>query len=143
MGGRRHWDDGREVYDIIMALLDYPQTKDHPAFTLALQTDFEDGGGPSSVFRFIGSDGVVEVSFEGLKVTGTGIAHESPAQILKGYNSVVTFSRGQQEAYAARLAKEGPAAALSTSAADVNHKREGKPEVFQGPAATTSGTITS
>jgi predicted dehydrogenase len=133
MGGRRYWDDGREVYDLIMGLLDYPETKEHPAFTLALQTDFEDGGGPSSVFRFVGSDGVIEVSFQGLKVTGAGIAHESPAQILKGYNSVVTFSKAQQEAYAVRLAKDGPAVALSASTADVNRKREAKPEVFQAP----------
>jgi predicted dehydrogenase len=123
MGGRRHWDDGREVYDIIMGLLDYPETKAHPAFTLALQTDFEDGGGASSVFRFVGSDGVVEVSFQGLKVTGAGIAHESPGQILKA----------QQEAYAAWLAKEGPAAALSTSVADGNRKRDGNHQVFQAP----------
>ncbi len=45
MGGQRYWNDGREVYDLILGLLDYPETAAHPAFTLALQTDFEDGGG--------------------------------------------------------------------------------------------------
>jgi predicted dehydrogenase len=125
MGGRRYWDDGREVYDLIMGLLDYPETKAHPAFTLALQTDFEDGGGDSSVFRFVGSDGVIEVSFRGLKVTGGGIAHASREQVLKGYNSVVTFSRAQQAEYAARLAKDGPASSRSRS--------DGKAETFQVP----------
>lgn len=133
MGGRRHWDDGREVYDLIMGLLDYPETKSHPAFTLALQTDFEDGGGPSQVFRFVGSDGVINVGFQGLEVTGSGIAHESPRQITQGYNSVVTFSKAQQEAYAAWLGKVGPATALSTSAADASHKRNGNHQEFKAP----------
>lgn len=50
MGGLRYWKDGRDVYDLIMGLMDYPETDSHPGFTLALQCNFEDGGGaiPSS-----------------------------------------------------------------------------------------------
>ena len=58
MGGRRYWDDGRDVYDIIMGLLDYPETERHGAFTLSLVTDFEDGGGGTTSFRFVGTEGV-------------------------------------------------------------------------------------
>lgn len=124
MGGRRYWDDGREVYDLIMGLLDYPETPAHPAFTLALQTDFEDGGGDNSLFRFVGSEGVVDVTFEGFKVNRVGIAKASSDQILKGYNSVTTFSRAQQEAYAAKLAGEGPAATKPAAKG---------PDVFKAP----------
>jgi hypothetical protein len=133
MGGRRYWDDGREVYDLIMGLLDYPETKAHPAFTLALQTDFQDGGGDNSLFRFVGSDGVIDVTFKGFKVTRVGIAKETPQQVLKGYNSVVTFSKAQQEAYAAHLAKVGIAAALSASSGDGSPRRAG-PTSFQAPS---------
>ena len=134
MGGQRYWNDGREVYDLIMGLLDYPETKAHPAFTLALQTDFEDGGGDSTLFRLVGTDGVIDVTFKSLKVARVGIAQATPEQVLKGYNSVVTFSNAQQQAYAAQLAKVGVAAALSESrsAANGNHER-GKPESFQAP----------
>ncbi len=106
MGGRRYWNDGREVYDLIMGLLDYPETPAHPGFTLALQTDFEDGGGENSSFRFIGDEGVIDMSFDAFKVKRVGIAHESPEQILHGYNSVETFSNEQQAAFAAKLNKE-------------------------------------
>jgi predicted dehydrogenase len=134
MGGRRYWNDGREVYDLIMGLLDYPETRAHPAFTLALQTDFEDGGGDNSLFRFVGSDGVIDVTFKGFKVSRVGIAQATAPQVLKGYNSVVTFSNAQQEAYAAWLAKAGIAAALSESPSVANGTREqGKPESFQAP----------
>ena len=106
MGGRRYWDDGREVYDLIMGLLDYPETDRHPAFTLALQTDFEDGGGDNSLFRFVGSDGVIDVTFNGLQVKKVGIERPTTEQILKGYNSVNTFSKAGQAAFAARLRDE-------------------------------------
>ena len=63
MGGQRYWNDGRDVYDIIMGLLDYPETDAHGSFTLSLVTDFEDGGGGATAFRFVGTDGVIDVSF--------------------------------------------------------------------------------
>ncbi len=127
MGGRRYWNDGREVYDLIMGLLDYPETKAHPAFTLALQTDFEDGGGDNTLFRVVGTDGVIDVTFRSLKVSRVGIPRETPQQILKGYNSVVTFSEAEQAAYAARLAKETSAPSRSRPSAVE------KPESFQAP----------
>jgi len=111
MGGRRYWDDGREVYDLIMGLLDYPETESHPAFTLSLQTDFEDGSGENSLFRFVGSEGAIDVTFDGYRIKRVGIARPSTEAILKGYNSVVTFSESQQKAYGAKLASEGPPSA--------------------------------
>jgi hypothetical protein len=126
VGGRRYWDDGREVYDLIMGLLDYPETSSHPAFTLSLQTDFEDGGGDNTLFRFVGTDGVVDVGFDGFKIKRVGIARASREQILKGYNSVTTFSKAQQEAYAAKLAAEPPEPARSTAGAG--------PDSFKAPA---------
>ena len=117
MGGRRYWNDGREVYDLIMGLLDYPETAAHPAFTLALQTDFEDGGGDNSLFRFVGSDGVIDVTFDGFKVNRVGIAPATRNQILKGYNSVTSFSDAQQVAFAAQLTTEPPRPAGATDPA--------------------------
>ena len=108
MGGRRYWDDGRDVYDIIMGLLDYPETMAHGSFTLSLVTDFEDGGGGGASFRFVGTEGVIEVSFTDLKVTRLGIEQASVEQVLKGYNSVKTFSNAQQKVLAEKLLAEHP-----------------------------------
>src|SRR5262245_45119964 len=100
MGGLRYWKDGRDVYDVIMGLLDYPDTPAHPSFTLSLQTDFEDGGGGDTMFRFVGSDGAISVSFTDMTLTRTGIVPSSNDAVLKGYNSVKTFSKAQQAAFA-------------------------------------------
>jgi predicted dehydrogenase len=108
MGGQRYWKDGRDVYDIIMGLLDYPATSTHPSFTLALQTNFEDGGGGDALFRFVGSEGVISVSFTELTVTRLGIVPATADQVLKGYNSVRTFSNEQQKAFAEKYLAEHP-----------------------------------
>jgi len=108
MGGRRYWDDGRDVYDIIMGLLDYPETDAHGSFTLSLVTDFEDGGGGATSFRFVGTEGVIDVSFSELKLTSVGIEQASANQVLKGYNSVKTFSNAQQKTFAEKFLAEHP-----------------------------------
>ncbi len=108
MGGLRYWKDGRDVYDIIMGLFDYPETAAHPSFTVALQSNFEDGGGDTALFRFVGSDGVIAVSWTDLTLTKLGIVKASPNQVLKGYNSVKTFSNAQQKAFAEKYLAEHP-----------------------------------
>jgi predicted dehydrogenase len=108
MGGRRYWDDGRDVYDVIMGLLDYPETDAHGSFTLSLVTDFEDGGGGATSFRFVGTEGVLDVSFTELKLTRVGIEHASAKQVLEGYNSVKTFSNAQQKAFGEKYRAEHP-----------------------------------
>ncbi|MFO0888191.1 MAG: Gfo/Idh/MocA family oxidoreductase [Isosphaeraceae bacterium] len=114
MGGLRYWKDGRDVYDFIMGLLDYPETQAHPAFTLALQCNFEDGGGGDTLFRFVGNDGVIQVSFTELKLNRTGIVTSSRESVLKGYNSVKTFSNAMQKELAEKLQIE-PAPSRSSS----------------------------
>jgi hypothetical protein len=108
MGGQRYWKDGRDVYDVLMGLFDYPETEAHPSFTLSLQTNFEDGGGGDQFFRFVGSDGVITVGYSDVNLTRVGIEQPTANAILKGYNSVTTFSAAQQKELAEQLAKEPP-----------------------------------
>jgi predicted dehydrogenase len=115
MGGQRYWKDGRDVYDIIMGLLDYPASDTNPAFTLALQTNFEDGGGGDTFFRFVGSEGVISVSFTELTLTKLGIVQPSANQVLKGYNSVTTFSQAEQKAFAEKYLAEHPTSEYKAS----------------------------
>lgn len=126
MGGQRYWKDGRDVYDVIMGLLDYPDAGDRPGFTLSLQTNFEDGGGGDTFFRFVGSDGVINVSFTQLTLSGPGIVQPTADQVLKGYNSVRTFSTAQQAALAEKYETEHRGSEPKSSAK--------KPETFRVPA---------
>ena len=40
-GGLRYWNDGRDVPDVLTALIDYPRTDSHPAFTFAIRVNLK------------------------------------------------------------------------------------------------------
>ncbi len=120
MGGLRYWKDGRDVYDMILSLFDYPQTPEHPAFTVALQSNFADGSGGGALFRFVGSEGAINVSFTELTLSKRGMETASREAVLAGYNSVRTFSAAQQKAFAEQLVNEEKAPAARSE--DVTYK---------------------
>ena len=99
-GGVRYWNDGRDAPDVINALLEYPETAKHDAFTLILKANFADGSGGGYAYRFVGSEGVMEVSGDKLTLKGTKRWEPTTKQLVEGYNSVRTFSKAQQDAFA-------------------------------------------
>ena len=99
MGGQRYWNDGRDVYDVIMGLLDYPETEAHGSFTLSLVTDFEDGGGGATLVPLRRHRGRHRRQLPRASSSPASASSTRPReQVLKGYNSVTTFSNAQQKA---------------------------------------------
>ena len=138
MGGQRYWKDGRDVYDLIMGLMDYPETDSAP-----------------------GLHAVAPVQLRGRRRRRHAVpvrrqrrrdqrqlhpAHPQPDRasssprprsVLKGYNSVTHVLAGPAEG------------ARREAAASRPPRREGRGEpdlareVHRAPAATTSGSTTS
>lgn len=88
-GGLRFWKDGRDVPDVLLGLFDYPETRNHPAFTLALRVNFVSGAGESSGFRFVGSEGILSVA-NGVTLSKT------PREAEPGY-TINEFPKAVQE----------------------------------------------
>ena len=67
-GGIRYWKD-RDVPDVMLATLDYPETQEHPAFNVLLRVNFKSGL-PQESFgvKFIGSEGVMTTGYTGVTV---------------------------------------------------------------------------
>src|SRR5215831_19403117 len=62
-GGLRYWKDGRDVPDVMLAMLDYPD------FNLALRVNFKSGSNSENFgFRFVGDEGVMTTSMTELSV---------------------------------------------------------------------------
>ena len=61
-GGLRFWEDGRDVPDFLLAMLDYPATDSHPAFNLSLGVNFMDGVSGETSLRLVGNEGILEVA---------------------------------------------------------------------------------
>jgi predicted dehydrogenase len=90
-GGIRHWKDGRDAPDILLALVDYPKSAEHPEFTLSLKVNFEDGaGGGEEGFRFVGSEGVMNITRDGVT-----LSHRPPTK--DPGLSIKTFPKAMQD----------------------------------------------
>jgi hypothetical protein len=85
----------------MVGLFDYPETKGHPPFTMALQVDFADGSGGGQEFRFVGDEGIMTISGRGVSVS-----RMSP-QTEPGY-TISTFSEAQQKAFLEEYRKKYP-----------------------------------
>ena len=107
-GGLRYWKDGRDVPDVILGLFEYPESQNHPAFSLALQTNFADGGGGGSSFRFVGSEGVITLGWNGITVTRNPIVQPTEEELVHGYNSVETWAEPVRDAFVAQYRRENP-----------------------------------
>lgn len=108
-GGLRYWKDGRDVADIICGLYDYPASEHHGEFTLQMRVNFVDGGGGSGMLRLVGTDGVITLGGNNLKIT----RRKTPKQPgYGGWDSLDTFTTAQQEEYkkwyAANYPQEAP-----------------------------------
>ena len=102
-GGLRYWRDGRDVPDVMLALLDYPSsTGRHPEFNLALRVNFKSGVAQEQFgFRFVGSDGVMTTSMSSLTLSRT------PKEAEPGY-TIGTFPKAVQEAFLRQYRQQYP-----------------------------------
>jgi predicted dehydrogenase len=95
-GGLRFWNDGRDVYDVLLALFDYPQ-----GFNLSLRVNFVDGGEESEGFLFTGSEGLMEIAGNTVTVTRTPLPNE-PGYIVS------TFANEMQKQYLEQYRQKYP-----------------------------------
>jgi len=97
-GGRRFWNDGRDVPDVMLALLDYP------SFTVQLKVNFESGL-PAESFgvKFVGSEGTMTAGASELKLART------PREAEPGY-TIDTFPEAVQKNFLQSYRKQYPLA---------------------------------
>lgn len=108
-GGLRHWKDGRDVPDVMLAMMDYPETPQHPEFTLALRVNFKSGVAEEQFgFRFVGSKGVMTTS-------GGVTVETTPEECEPGY-TIGTFPKEVQERFLREYRSKYPPRAQDVSA---------------------------
>jgi predicted dehydrogenase len=110
-GGLRYWKDGRDVPDVMLALVDYPSAAGrHPEFNLALRVNFKSGVAEEQFgFRFVGSEGVMTTSMSGITLSA------APKEIEPGY-TIGTFPKAVQEAFLSQYRQQYPQRPASTEA---------------------------
>lgn len=106
-GGLRFWKDGRDVPDVMLALLDYP------GFTVRLKVNFESSL-PNESFgvKFIGSEGAMTTGYNELKLS------RHPRETEPGY-TIETFPEAIQKQFMAEYRRQYPPARMSSDREDV------------------------
>ncbi|MDN3582802.1 Gfo/Idh/MocA family protein [Mucilaginibacter flavus] len=96
IGDLTYWKDGRNVPDVMSAVIHYGETKEHPAFEVTLRVNFISGEGDRSSTKIVGSEGVLNLDDE----NGFTISkHKLPvAPGIGGWDSLSTFTEAQQKA---------------------------------------------
>lgn len=89
-----YWKDGRDVPDIMTAIMHYPETKEHPEFQVMLRVNFVSGQGDKGITRFIGSEGVMDMLDNGFQVTNS-IMSKAPG--IGGWDSFDTYPEAMQK----------------------------------------------
>ena len=93
-GQLSHWKDGRDVPDVMTAIMDYPATAAHPPFQLTLKVNFISGGGDRGLVKFIGDEGVMELRDNSLVITHSLMA-KAPG--IGGWDALFTYPKAMQE----------------------------------------------
>ena len=92
-GQLSYWKDGRDVPDVMTAIMEYPETPQHPAFQLMLRVNFISGGGDRGVTRFIGTEGALDMR-NGVTVNRS-LMPKAPG--IGGWDAVMTYPKEMQE----------------------------------------------
>jgi len=89
-----YWKDGRNVPDVMTAIMQYPQTTEHSPFQLTLQVNFVSGTGGSETTRFVGDKGTIVINGDGLTVHHSKMP-EAPG--IGGWDALTTYPEAMQE----------------------------------------------
>jgi len=89
-----YWKDGRDVPDVMTGIMQYPESKEHPAFQLMLRVNFVSGQGNKGITRFIGSEGAMEMLDKGFNLTHS-IMSKAPG--IGGWDSIYSYPQAMQD----------------------------------------------
>jgi predicted dehydrogenase len=93
-GQLTYWKDERDVPDVMVAVMHYPESKEHGSFQVMLRVNFVSGNGDKGVTRFIGSEGVIEMTDDGFIITNS-IMSKAPG--IGGWDALDTYPKAMQE----------------------------------------------
>lgn len=95
LGDLNYWRDGRDVNDLVSAVMEYPKTAQHPSFQFFTRVNLADGSGNYANYcRLIGTEGMIDIGWNGLKVSRFK-RPEAPG--YGGYDAFTSFSARQKE----------------------------------------------
>lgn len=94
LGGTTYWKDGRDVPDVMNAILEYPETPQHSAFQVSLRVNFVSGTGGGGSVKLVGTEGVMEAGGDVLTIQRHKMA-KAPG--YGGWDALETYPEAMQK----------------------------------------------
>ncbi|MDJ1469668.1 Gfo/Idh/MocA family oxidoreductase [Cytophagaceae bacterium DM2B3-1] len=94
LGALNYWKDGRDAYDLVTAIMQYPKAKTHPAFQFITRVNLASGTGGMQSVKLVGTEGVIELGWSGFTIKHF---KRAKAPGIGGYDSVESFAKAQQD----------------------------------------------
>lgn len=120
VGGLTFWKDGRNVPDVMTAVLEYKECAEHPAFQVSLRVNFVSGEGETGGTKITGTEGVLEMGDNSFTIKRSKM---SKAPGIGGWDSLETYPAKMQkelmDAYNKKYSKSDQA---SPSLADITYQ---------------------
>lgn len=88
-----YWKDGRNVPDVMTAVLEYPDTPQHKAFQVTLRVNLISGMGDTATTRFVGTEGVLNFGWNDFTIQRSKMP---TAPGLGGWDSLDTYPAAMQ-----------------------------------------------
>jgi len=103
-GGLRYWNDGRDVPDVMLGIIEYGKTDKHPEFTFSLRVNFKSStpNGEDFGFRFVGSEGTITTDVRDVTLA------RQPRETEPGF-TIDTFSKATRERFLSEYRQKYPA----------------------------------
>jgi predicted dehydrogenase len=103
MGGLTYWKDGRDIPDILTAVLHYPETKEHKSFELTLRANFVSGQVDKMTTKYIGTDGVLDFGWNDFTIKRNKMP-KAPG--IGGWDALDTYTEAAQKEIRAAYEKK-------------------------------------
>lgn len=103
IGDTTYWKDGRNVPDVMTAVMEYPASPEHPSFQVSLQVNFISGEGDKGVTKLTGSEGVIDFDWGGFTIRRSKMP-KAPG--FGGWDSYFTYPEAMQKQIAEEYHKK-------------------------------------
>ncbi len=106
LGDLNYWKDGRDAYDLVTALLDYPKTKTNASFPLAMRVNLATGAGGDIHTRLVGTEGVIDIGWNSF--TMNRLKRPNAPMYSKGYDALFTYPQAMQDQFVQQYDQKYP-----------------------------------
>ncbi len=94
LGALNYWKDGRDAYDLVTAVMQYPKAQTHPAFQFLTRVNLASGTGGGQSVKLVGTEGVIEMGWSEITIKHF---KRPKAPGIGGYDSLESFAKAEQD----------------------------------------------